>query len=115
MTVQVDSSYVSMHRNKAPCGRCGCIILYSSPHCLLCDAAHEILQTVLSDFGLSPDLIRKVDIESDEDDGCGLPPPVGLPAIRICDELITGLPDLDVARGAVMQTVLKSCFFECEH
>ena len=114
MTVQMDSHYITLDRDKAPCGRCSCIILYSSEHCLLCDAAYEILQTVLSDFGLSPDIIKKVDITSNEDDGCGVPPPVGLPAIRICDELITGLPDLDVARGAVMQTVLKSCFFDCE-
>ena len=114
MTVQMDSPYLTMNRDKAPCGRCSCIILYSSEHCLLCTAAYEILLTVLSDFGLSPNIVKVVDLGSNEDDGCGVPPPVGLPAIRICDELITGLPDLDVARGAVMQTVLKTCFFGCE-
>ncbi|RLI57309.1 MAG: hypothetical protein DRP09_03430 [Candidatus Thorarchaeota archaeon] len=112
MTVQMDSAYVTMNKEETPCGRCSCIILYSSPKCLLCDAALEILLTVISDFGLSPSVIRKVDIESGHSDGCETPPPVGLPAIRICDELLTGLPDMDVTRGAVMHAVLRGCFFE---
>lgn len=76
---------------------------------MLCDAALEILHSVISDFGLPPSVIRKVDILLD-DDGCNLPPPVGLPAIRICKEVITGIPDIDLARSAVMQAVLNGCF-----
>ena len=79
----------------------------------MCDAALEILQTVVSDFGLPKNVIQKVDVLSEDDDGCGLPPPVGLPAIRICQELITGLPDMDAARGAVMHAVLNGCFADC--
>jgi hypothetical protein len=68
---------------------------------------------VVADFGLSRDMVRVVNILEDADDGCDLPPPVGVPAMRICDELISGLPDRDVARGAVMQAILKGCFHEC--
>ena len=80
---------------------------------MLCDAALEILQSVISDFGLPHSVIRKVDITLDED-SCNLPPLVGLPAIRICQEIITGLPDIDLARSAVMQAVLNGCFSDCQ-
>ena len=111
MTVRTESTLLPLETQKTDCGRCGCIILYSSEHCVLCDAALELLQSVLSDFGLSPSVIRKVDVLLD-DDGCNLPPPVGLPAIRICQEVITGLPDIDLTRSAVMQAVLNGCFTE---
>ena len=112
MTVRTESAQLSIESPKTDCGRCSCIILYSSEKCILCDAALEILYSVISDFGLPTSVIRKVDVFSD-DDGCGLPPPVALPAIRICQELITGLPDLDTARGAVMHAVLNGCFSDC--
>jgi hypothetical protein len=68
------------------------------------------MYSVISDFGLPPQTIRVVDVESSENDGCGLPAPLGLPAMRVCDEFISGMPDMDVARGAVMNAVLKRCF-----
>jgi hypothetical protein len=30
--------------------------------------------------------------------------------MRICEEFVSGLPDMDEARGAVMHAVLKNCF-----
>ena len=114
MTVRTESAHLSIASPRTDCGRCSCIILYSSEKCVLCDAALEILYSVISDFGLPTSVIRKVDVlNDDDDDGCCLPPPVGLPAIRICQELITGLPDLDTARGAVMHAVLNGCFSDC--
>ncbi|MFW9963690.1 MAG: hypothetical protein ACFFCX_09015 [Candidatus Sifarchaeia archaeon] len=95
---------------KTECGRCSCIIVYSSEQCILCDAALELMYSVISDFGLSPSVLRRVDVMNDIDDGCELPVPVGLPAIRICGEFICGLPDTDDARGIVMHAVLKNCF-----
>jgi len=109
MTVRTESALLPIESPKTDCGRCSCIILYSSEHCVLCDAALEILQSVISDFGLPRSVIRKVDITI-EDDGCNLPPPVGLPAMRICHEVITGLPDIDLTRSAIMQAVLNGCF-----
>ena len=68
------------------------------------------MYSVLSDFGLSRSVIQEVNIARGDDDGCSLPAPVGLPAMRICEEFISGLPDMDEARGAVMHAVLKNCF-----
>ena len=110
MTVEQESSYVSYKRERTECGRCACIILYTSEQCVLCDAALEIMYNVISDFGLSPSVIRTVDVAKGDDDGCGLPAPVGLPAMQVCEEFIRGLPDIDEARGAVMHAVLKNCF-----
>ena len=111
MTVRTESAILPIDVQKTECGRCSCIILYSSKHCILCDAALEMLYSVISDFGLPKSVIKKIDVLT-EDDGCNLPAPVGLPAIRICQELLTGLPDIDVARGAVMHAVLNGCFSE---
>ncbi|MFW9956756.1 MAG: hypothetical protein ACFFCT_01680 [Candidatus Odinarchaeota archaeon] len=69
------------------------------------------MYSVISDFGLSTNVIRKIDVTA-EYDGCTVPPPVSLPAMRICQEVLTGIPDMDVARGAVMHAVLKGCFSE---
>ena len=109
MTVRTESALLPIECQATECGRCSCIILYSSEKCVLCDAAMELLQTVVSDFGLPVSAIKKVDILHGND-GSDLPPPVGLPAMRICQELITGLPDLDSMRGAVMHAVLNGCF-----
>ncbi len=114
MTVNQESTYATYKMNRTECGRCSCIIVYSSPQCVLCDAALELMYSVISDFGLQPSAVREVDITKDDDDGCGLPAPVGLPAIRICEEFISGLPDIDNARGAVMHAVLKNCFSDNE-
>ena len=112
MTIRTESAHLSIESPKTDCGRCSCIILYSSENCILCDAALEILYSVISDFGLPLSIIRTVDILND-DDGCNLPPPVGLPAIRICQDVITGLPDMDTARSAVMHAILNGCFSDC--
>ena len=110
MTVKQESAYASYETARTECGRCACIIVYTSEECVLCDAALEIMYSVISDFGLSPSVIREVDVLNGDDDGCGLPAPVGLPAMRVCEEFVSGLPDMDEARGAVMHAVLKNCF-----
>ncbi|MFX1483553.1 MAG: hypothetical protein ACFFCP_10220 [Promethearchaeota archaeon] len=99
------------YESQTKCGRCSCVIVYSSERCVLCDAALEVMYSVLDDFGLPPESIRVVDIDSEISD-CGVPAPLGLPAMRVCDEFITGLPDIDMARGAIMSAVLRACFTE---
>ena len=67
MTVRTESAQLTIESPKTNCGRCSCIILYSSENCILCDAALEILYSVISDFGLPHSVIRKVDVINDED------------------------------------------------
>jgi hypothetical protein len=88
MTVKQESAYASYKTERTECEHnlCSCVIVYTSEQCVLCDAALEIMYSVVSDFGLSPSVIREVDISNGDDDGCGLPAPLGLPAMRICEE-----------------------------
>ncbi len=109
MTIRTQTAILGIQERRCDCGRCSCVTHYSSEYCILCDAALEILYSVITDFGISPDVVRKVSITSD-DDGDIDPLPVGLPAMRICQEVLTGLPDMDAVRGAVMHAVLKGCF-----
>lgn len=109
MTVRMESAVLEIPQRNCDCGRCGCIIHYSNDHCILCDAALEILYSVISDFGLSRNVVRRVKITTDDAERID-PLPGSLPAMRICQEVLTGLPDLDVVRGAVMHAVLKGCF-----
>ncbi|TFG27013.1 hypothetical protein EU527_19060 [Candidatus Thorarchaeota archaeon] len=109
MTVRTESAVLPIDIGKTDCGRCSCIILYNSEQCILCDAALELLYTVISDFGLSPNVVHIVDVNQ-QDSVCDLPHPAGLPAMRICQEVLIGFPDIDVARAAVMHAVLNGCF-----
>jgi hypothetical protein len=113
MTVRTESAMYSLETSKTQCGRCSCIILYSSEMCVLCDAALEVMYSVVEDFGLPKSVIRKVDVVNGDPES-DLPPPVGLPAMRICEEVIVGLPDIDTARSAVMHAILNGCFAECQ-
>jgi len=114
MTVRAESAHLTIESSRTDCGRHSCIILYSSENCFLCDAALKILYSVISDFGLPHSIIRKVDVLNDDDDDCNLPSPVGLPAIRICQDVILGLPDMDIVRSAVMHAVMNGCFSDCQ-
>ena len=109
MTVRTETALMPFGIEKPDCSQCGCIIIYSSKHCVLCDTALEIMHTVLSDFNLSSSIIKIVDVLEQGED-CASPPLIGLPTVKICQETITGLPDVDVARSAVMHAVLNGCF-----
>jgi hypothetical protein len=95
-----------------PCGKCGCIIMYKGELCIFCDAAIEILQDALSNFGVPSSAIRSVDVESGDDCGCGTEDIQMLPTIKICDVKLTGLPDEQLVSDAVIRAVMKDCFCE---
>ncbi|MHA2206500.1 MAG: hypothetical protein ACXADL_12345 [Candidatus Thorarchaeota archaeon] len=110
MTVKMESACMSFRNETTTCGRSSCIILYNGDGCILCDAAYEILNSAVVDFALSPDVISIVDIKATYGNSNDPPSPMGLPAIRICEEVITGLPQIDEAKSAIMHAVLKGCF-----
>ncbi len=110
MTVNTHIPSISIELSKTPCGRPGCITLYTGDDCVLCDAAMEILREVVGDFGLSDSTITLVDAESVGGDGLGFSGSLGLPTISICRSVIKGLPDVDAVRGAIMHAVLRNCF-----
>ncbi|MGY5873494.1 MAG: hypothetical protein RTV72_14700 [Candidatus Thorarchaeota archaeon] len=99
-------------QNATPCGKCSCIIMYKAEQCVFCDPAAEILEAALSSFGVPSSAIIEVDVESDDDCGCGTDDISMLPTIKICDSLITGLPDEQMLNDAVIRAIMKDCFCE---
>lgn len=97
---------------KTPCGRCGCIIFYKGAFCIFCDAATEMLTNALIGFGVPDSAICEIDVESNDECGCGTEDIAMLPTIRVCDKKLTGLPDQQSMTDAVMQAIMKDCFCE---
>lgn len=111
--MKADVESVSDTRATAtPCGRCGCIVMYKGELCLFCDTAEEMLQDALSDFGVSSSAIRSIDVESNDDCGCSTDDILALPTIKICDTMLTGLPDEQLVNDAVIRAIMKECFCE---
>ena len=95
-----------------PCGKCSCVILYKSEQCVFCDPAAEILADTLSSFGVPRSAIIEVDVESGDNCGCETDGISMLPTIKVCDAMITGLPDEGMLNDAVIRAVMKDCFCE---
>lgn len=86
--------------------------MYTSEFCVFCEAAAEILIEALTDFGVPKTAIREVDVETGDDCGCGTDDVTMLPTIKVCDQHITGLPEEQSMKDAVMQAIMKDCFCE---
>lgn len=94
------------------CGKSSCIVLYKGDGCVFCDAAWEILDSVVSEFNIPSHYVEKVDVGVMNDSESRSFNQMGLPAIEICNEIIFGLPDIDMVRTAVVSAILKGCFSE---
>ncbi|RDE10719.1 MAG: hypothetical protein C4K49_12830 [Candidatus Thorarchaeota archaeon] len=93
------------------CGRSSCIILYRGEDCFFCDVASEMLNSIISQYGVSNEVIREIDIDSSEE----IDPEtaiVALPTIRICDSVMSGLPEEDLISDAIIRVLMKDCFSE---
>lgn len=97
---------------KTPCGKCSCIIVYTSEFCVFCEAAEEILIEALTNFGVPITAIREVDVETESECGCRTDDVTMLPTIKVCDQHITGIPEEQSMKDAVMQAIMKECFCE---
>ncbi|MFW9886980.1 MAG: hypothetical protein ACFFER_02285 [Candidatus Thorarchaeota archaeon] len=98
---------------KTSCGRCGCIIVYTGKLCLFCDAAKEIIEEAITNYGVSDDVICQINVDAGEGEGCGCEDVVtSLPTIRICEVVLEGLPDEDQVTDAVLRALMMDCFCE---
>lgn len=93
------------------CGRSSCITLYKGENCYFCDIASQMLASTISQYGVSTDVLREVDIDS-QDELESDAQIVALPTIRICDVILSGLPDEDIINDAVIRVLMKECFSE---
>jgi hypothetical protein len=93
------------------CGKPSCITLYRGDNCYFCDIASQMLASAVAQYGVSTDVLREVDIDSQEE-GESDPQIVALPTIRICDVILSGLPEEDIINDAVIRVLMKDCFSE---
>jgi hypothetical protein len=110
--MKTEAATVSDTEIKTACGKCSCIIMYTSEFCVFCDAAEEILIEALTNFGVPRNVIRQVDVETEDACGCRTDDVTMLPTIKVCDQHLTGLPEEQSMKDAVMQAIMKDCFCE---
>ncbi|MHA2299423.1 MAG: hypothetical protein ACXACD_00555 [Candidatus Thorarchaeota archaeon] len=102
---------IAKNSSKPPCGRCGCIIVYTGKLCLFCDAAKAIIGEAINQYGVSNDAICQIDVDAGEESGCGCEDTVtSLPTIRICEVVLEGLPDEGQVTDAVLRALMMDCF-----
>lgn len=97
--------------HRSACGRLGCITIYMSEDCHLCEAMDKYLQEVVKSEGLSENIINRVYRNS------VLAEPnfdeiLSVPAVRICQMVLTGLPDDERMRSSLRSAANKECFLE---
>ncbi|TXT57500.1 MAG: hypothetical protein BAJATHORv1_10202 [Candidatus Thorarchaeota archaeon] len=92
------------------CGRPACICLYRTRDCYFCDVAREVLVRAIKDTGIKGVSYTEVDI--DKNPMNGLDESLALPAISICDTILTGIPDLDSLSTTLNRYIHKDCFAE---
>jgi hypothetical protein len=110
MTIRTDCRDISEKLNITTCGKPACIVLYTSDYCPLCHIAREIIEELLAEFGLALSLLVEVDISEGFPYSSDLHGLFSLPAVQICNEVMNGLPQIDDARGHLMNAVLRGCF-----
>jgi hypothetical protein len=93
---------------EAYCDKPGCIIFYKGEQCIFCDAAKEILNEALSLYGISWSTVHEVEIDNMSAEFTM--DVVGVPSIRICSNLITGLPDEHLIGTAIIHAIMTGCF-----
>jgi hypothetical protein len=112
MIVNMGVTYNQPCEQKQSCGKSSCIVLYKGDGCVFCDAAWEILDSIVREFNISSKYVEKVDVGVMAETEARPFNKMGLPAIEICHEIIFGLPDVDMVRSAIVNAILKGCFSE---
>lgn len=109
--MRVDAITTPNTECKVACGKESCIIFYKGDHCMFCEPTNEVLKESLLQFGLSESSVFKIDVGEYENVArdAGV---VGLPTIKICDEVLIGLPDEGSIRDALVNAMMRDCFCE---
>ncbi|MGV9170670.1 MAG: hypothetical protein ACOC38_12110 [Promethearchaeia archaeon] len=64
----------------------------------------------IADLGLAASIVEKVDITDCSPDELRSSGNYILPTIKTCDMELTGFPDVDTVRTAILQSMMKGCF-----
>jgi hypothetical protein len=91
------------------CGRPGCLAVYMTNGCHFCEAAGKVLRDVAKANGIPEYAIREVTedtlIQNITFDNIN-----ALPAIRVCDTVLTGIIDIERVQSTLEQASKMKCF-----
>ncbi|MEM2142289.1 MAG: PAS domain S-box protein [Candidatus Thorarchaeota archaeon] len=90
------------------CGRPSCIIFYKSEHCVFCPSSMAALKEAMATLNLPTELIVEVDVD-DPSQGIRRDEIPVVPAVRLCDSVLTGIIDYDTFLSALMNLSGKEC------
>ncbi len=99
------------HISRTACGRIGCVALYKTDDCHLCDAVKSYLNELVKSEGLPESIINTIDSESIDGEP-NFEEVHSVPAIRVCQTVMTGLPDDERMRSSLRSALNKKCFLE---
>ncbi len=108
--MQLEAETTTRTNIEETCDKSCCIKIYKGKNCIFCEAAREVLNETLNLYGLTETAIQEIDV--DNPDSVYASDIVGLPSIRICKELFTGLPDKHQIGTAIVRNFMKSCLIE---
>lgn len=85
--------------------------LYTGDRCIFCAPALEMLREAIEELGLKSDILHQVKIEGGCECGCdsGI---LGVPAIRICNHVVHGIPDVSTIRDMLLSALMMECFHD---
>lgn len=99
----------NIHRSM--CGRAGCIAIYRSEDCHLCDAMDSYLKDLVKSEGLPESVIMSVDQKSISNEP-NFDEIRSVPAMRVCETIVTGLLDAETMKNTLRDATAKKCFLE---
>jgi PAS domain S-box-containing protein len=91
------------------CGRSTCITFYKSNHCVFCEPAMEILNSVLDSLGVPKSMIETLNVDDPHVEVTQDDLPM-LPYIKICNEELSGFISETAIRSAVMNLMMTNCY-----
>jgi len=96
---------------RSACGRVGCVTIYRTDDCHLCEAVDIYMKDLVKSEGFSENIINTVDksILSEEPN---FEQVHSVPAVRVCETIMTGLPDDEKMRFSLRTANNKKCFLE---
>ena len=96
---------------RSACGRVGCVTIYKTDDCHLCEAVDNYMKDLVKSEGFSETIINTVD-KSALSEEPNFDNVHSVPAVRVCETIMIGLPDDEKMRFSLRTANNKKCFLE---
>jgi len=96
-----------------PCGRIGCIAVYSSRECHMCEYIEEIVRQAVRAEGIPEDIVKRIPEEIPIED-TPFDSVYAFPSVRVCDGILNGIPTETEIRNALRNANHLQCFLKTD-